>query len=85
LQQWHWKGFFIESKWKENNKARNVDTNGCRQIPHENISSFLYVDHLCLKHMIFVCKMYVPMKNDFRTISITKRWDGKFVIQYWIF
>jgi hypothetical protein len=36
---------------------------GC---PHENISSYLYVHHLCFECMTFVCKLtYEPMKEQF--------------------
>jgi hypothetical protein len=30
-----------------------------------NISSYLYMHHLCFKRMTFVCEMYEPMKKWF--------------------
>jgi hypothetical protein len=47
---------------------------------HDIISSYLYMDHTCFKHMTFVCKRYEPMKEQFFCmISITRSWDEKFV------
>ncbi len=32
----------------------------------ENISSYVYMLHMCFKDMASMCKKYKPMKNKFR-------------------
>lgn len=39
---------------------------------------------MCFQSTILVCEMYKLWMNEFRTISIIKLWDAKFVIMYFI-
>jgi hypothetical protein len=46
----------------------------------QNIAFYLYVHHMCFKHITFVCKKHKLMKLFFGTIFIIKSWDEKFVM-----
>ncbi len=46
----------------------------------ENISSYLYVHHSCLKHMTFVTNKHKPMKKCFSHNFHYQTWDENFVM-----
>jgi hypothetical protein len=47
-------------------------------IVNENISSYLYMFHMCFRQTIFMFRQYKPMKK--KKTTIVKSWPKKFVV-----